>query len=43
MAIPADHLARIDALFPPPKPAGEQVLRRRNGRWVLEDLEFGRG
>jgi aryl-alcohol dehydrogenase-like predicted oxidoreductase len=39
-SIPQGHLARIDALFPPPKPAGEQVLRWRDGRWRLEDLEI---
>jgi aryl-alcohol dehydrogenase-like predicted oxidoreductase len=40
MPFPEEHSARIDALFPPPKPTGEQVLRRRDGEWCLGDLEL---
>jgi aryl-alcohol dehydrogenase-like predicted oxidoreductase len=41
--IPPAHLARVDALFPPPKPAGEQVPRRRGGKWLLAHLEIEGG
>jgi aryl-alcohol dehydrogenase-like predicted oxidoreductase len=38
---PADHFPKIDALFPPPRPAwGGQVLRWRDGTWKMEDFEM---
>lgn len=40
VSIPADHFLKVDAIFPPPKPAGgQQVLQWRDNRWQLEDLE----
>ena len=39
-SIPAERFAKIDSIFPPPKPAGGmQVLRWRENKWALEDLE----
>ena len=39
-SIPPAHQARIDAIFPPPPPLGdERVLRWRDNGWVLEPTE----
>jgi aryl-alcohol dehydrogenase-like predicted oxidoreductase len=39
--IPPEHFARIDSLFPPPRPTfGEQVLRWTGAGWRLEDGEM---
>ncbi len=39
-SIPPEHLSRIDAVFPRPKPVGgDQVLSWGDGGWVLEDIE----
>jgi aryl-alcohol dehydrogenase-like predicted oxidoreductase len=38
--IPADHVSRINSIFPSPKPwGGEQVLQWREKTWKLEDSE----
>lgn len=38
--IPPEHFAKIDSLFPPPKPhGGEAVLQWRTNAWKLEDIE----
>lgn len=38
--IPAEHLQKIDSIFPPPRPAGgTQVLQWKHNKWVLADFE----
>ena len=40
LQIPAGHLPRIDALFPPPAPLGdERILQWRESGWKLENNE----
>ncbi len=40
LQIPAGHLPRIDVLFPPPAPVGdERILQWRQNGWKLENTE----